>query len=133
MSATQKAAWFNLMVVALTATVVLTLYPMLGARASGGFGVLGFVGLAALFYRRQRGRAVSDERDVMIYHRANVWAYTVLWVCFVASALAAPAVFGDSVPVAVIQSSVWVAFMIVLGVHSIATLVQHGRAIADGN
>ncbi|HEX3727968.1 MAG TPA: hypothetical protein VHV08_17070 [Pirellulales bacterium] len=127
MTSAQKHAWFNLVVVLLTAITVLSLYPWLGERAYGGFGLLGFCGFAALFHWRRRGQVVSDERDALINRRANLWAYTVLWVVFVAAVMLAPRIFGDSVPTRVIETSVWIAFMLMLGVQSIAALIQYGR------
>jgi len=130
MSALQKHAWFNLIVVALTAITVASLYPSLGAKAYGGFGVLGLCGLGALFHWRRGKRVVTDERDEMINRRAMVWGYGVLWVVFVLAALVAPAVYGQAVPIMVIESSVWVAFMILIATQSIAALVQYGRGPA---
>jgi hypothetical protein len=131
MSAVQKQAWFSLAVIALTTITVLALYPWLGARASGGFGMLGLIGLSAFFYSQRGKHVVFDERDRLINQRSNVVAYAVLWLAFVAAAMLAPLYFGEAVPTVVIQNSVWVAFMILFGVQSVAALVQYGRGAAD--
>jgi hypothetical protein len=132
MSAAQKAAWFNLIVIVLTIVTVAALSPRFGARAAGGFGTLGLCGVSGIFFLRRRGRVVSDERDVLINHRSNIVAYSVFWLAFVAAVMSAQPIFGDSVPVNVIQWSVWVSFMIVLGVQAIATLVQYGIGAPHG-
>ncbi len=132
MSSAQKAAWFNLIVIVATALLVAALYPTLGARAAGGFGLLGLCGLAVLFYRSKRGQVMFDERDTMIQRRALAWAYAVLWLVFVAAVMAAPAVYGDSVPVFAVQSALWAAFLVLIGVQSIATLILYGRGTGDG-
>jgi hypothetical protein len=69
----------------------------------------------------------------MIHRRATNWAFATLWIAFVAFAVAASTLFGDSVPVIVVQSSVWVAWMILFGVQAIATLVLYGRAMSDAS
>lgn len=127
MNAPQKQAWFNLVVVLLTTVLVVSLYPWLGVRAQGGFALLALYAFGTLFHRRHRDKVATDERDVLINRRASLWAYSVLWIMFVAAALLAPRVYGDAVPVVVIQASVWIAFMLMLGVQSIAALVQYGR------
>jgi hypothetical protein len=128
MNAPQKQAWFNLVVVLLTAALVASLYPWLGVRAQGGFALLVFCGFGALFHWRHPDKVATDERDVLINRRASLWAYSVLWIVFVSAALLAPRIYGDAVPVIAIQASVWIAFMLMLGVQSIAALVQYGRA-----
>ncbi len=131
MSAVQKQAWFNLIVVAVAAVTIISLYPWLGARAIGGAGILGLCGLGALFHWRHGRRVVIDERDELINRRAMVWAYGVVWVVFIIAVLIAPRLFGDSVPIAVVQNSVWVAFMILLATQSIVALVQYRLGAPD--
>src|SRR5437899_10058017 len=96
MSATQKFAWFNLAVIALTLVVVLALLPFLGKGALGGFGFLGIIGLGPLFFRKRPGQVVADERDILIQRRAWILAYALFWVVFVlAAVLFAPLVYGQ--------------------------------------
>lgn len=131
MTALQKQSWFNLAVVAATLVLVLSLYPRMGAKAMAGFGLFGLVGLGVLFQWRRRGRVVTDERDVAINRLANVWAYAVLWVTFVTSALVAPTIYGDAVPTPMVQNSVWWAFMLLITVQSVVTLIIYRRGTAD--
>ena len=57
MNASQREAWFNLIVVLSSLLMVTVLLPFLGKGAMGGFGLLGFLGFSPLFFRkRPRGR-----------------------------------------------------------------------------
>ena len=129
MSAAQKQAWFNLVVVLVCVVAVMALVPILGfPRAQGGFGILGLLGFGPLFYWRRAGKVVSDERDAVILARSWVIAYSVFWLVFVAACVAAPWSFGSSgaVPVVLVQCSVWCGLIIVVGVGALATLIQYG-------
>lgn len=130
MSPMQQRAWFSLAVIALTVLTVAILTPILGIRAQGGFGVLGLLGLGEIYFWRLRRRTVvADERDDRIQHSSAAIAYTVLWLSLVAAALFAAVYYGKqgAVPVVVVQIAVWIAFILVFGVMSIAALVQYGR------
>jgi hypothetical protein len=123
----QRQSWYILAVLGLTAVVVLGLVPFLGYGAMGGFGFLGLIGLAPLFSRRKEGRVVTDERDLQIQRRAVVTAYTVFWLIFVAVGVLVPFVYPETVPSRLVALSVWVAFMLFMGVLSVTTLVLYGR------
>ena len=128
MSATQKFAWFNLAVVAITLAAVLSFFPFMGQGAMGGFGFLGFTGLGPLFFRKKPGQVPTDERDQLIQRRSWILAYALFWVIFtLAAGLLSPQVYGENgaVPVWIVQISVFCGFMLVLAVASIAMLVQY--------
>jgi hypothetical protein len=133
MCQTQKEALFNLIIVALTLATVVALYPFLGQRAAGGFGILGFLGFGPLFYWRHRCQVMADERDQLIRRRSTIIAYSLFWLAFVASSMLALAVYGENgaVPVRVVVIAVWPGLMLVVGTHAIATLVQYGRGGVD--
>jgi hypothetical protein len=134
MSVAQRQAWFNLVVVLLSGIAVMALMPVLGLqRAQGGFGILGFLGFGPFLARKRRGIVVNDERDDLIRVRSWVIAYAVFWLAFVAACLAAAFFFGPNgaVPVVLVQSSVWLAVILVVGVGSIATLVQYSLGGPD--
>ena len=134
MSATQKFAWFNLAVIALTLLAVLSLLPLLGRGALGGFGFLGLLGLGTLFFRKKPGQVLTDERDQLIWVRAWVLAYAVFWVVFVLAAAALPVVvYGQegAVPVWVVQSSVFCGLVLVTALASVAILVQYAGGSRD--
>jgi hypothetical protein len=134
MSGMQKFAWFNLAVIGLTLLVVFSLLPFLGYRAMGGLGCLGLLGIGPLFFRRQPGRVVTDERDHVIQARAWIFAYAVFWVVtvLVAAGLSA-VVYGEdgAVPVRVVRLGVFWAFMLVYALASIAILVQYAGVSSD--
>jgi Predicted membrane protein (DUF2178) len=129
MSRTQKFAWFNLGVIALTLLVIFSLYPFLGYRAMGGMGFIGLAGLGPLFFfRKGQNQVVADERDRLIQWRAWFFAYIVFWVVFVLCAVfLSAAIYGEegAVPVSVVRISVFWAFTLVYALASIATLVQY--------
>jgi hypothetical protein len=127
-SATQKFAWFNLAVIALTLVAILSLLPWLGKGALGGFGFLGFLGFGPFFFRKKPGQVVSDERDQLIQGRSWILAYALFWVVFVLAAVfLSSLVYGEegAVPVSVLQWSVACGFMLVYALASIAILVQY--------
>jgi hypothetical protein len=130
----QKFAWFNLAVIALTVAVVAALFPVLGYRAAGGLGLLGFTGLGPLFLRPRAGQVITDERDALIQGRSWVLAYALFWVVFVLSAVfLSAAVYGQegAVPVGVVQLSVACGFMLIYALASVAILVQYAWGSRD--
>lgn len=134
MSAMQKFAWFNLIVIALTLVVVLSLLPFLGKGALGGSGFLGLIGFGPLFFRKKPGQVLTDERDALINLRSWILAYALFWVIFVlAAAILSPLVYGQegAVPVWVVQISVFCFFMLVYALASVAILVQYAGGAKD--
>jgi hypothetical protein len=134
MSATQKFAWFNLAVIALTLVAVLSLLPFLGRGALGGCGILGLLGFGPLFFRKKPGQVVTDERDQLIQGRSWILAYALFWVVFVLAAVFLSAVvYGEdgAVPVSVLRWSVACGFMLVYALASVAILVQYAGGSKD--
>jgi hypothetical protein len=134
MSATQKFAWFNLAVIALTLAAVISLFPFLGNRAAGGLGLLGLLGFGPFFFRKKPGQVVTDERDQLIQGRSWVLAYALFWVVFVLAAVVLSAVvYGEdgAVPVSVLRLSVFCGLMLVYALASIAMLVQYAGGPRD--
>jgi len=134
MSAGQKQAWYLLVVIVLTLVTVLALTPVLGfKRAQGGLGLLGLLGLAPLLFRKRRGVVAYDERDGLIQTRSWFIAYSVFWVMFVGVCVAAPYMYGESgaVPVFAVAMSCWYGFILVMGVSSLATVIQYGWGGSD--
>ena len=128
MCATQKFAWFNLLVVGLTLTAIAVLVPFLGKGALGGLGFTGLMGFGPFFFRRKAGQVVADERDALIQKRSWIVAYALFWVVYVGAAVGlCPLLYGDAgaVPVEVVQLSVAFGFLFVYAVASIAMLVQY--------
>jgi hypothetical protein len=134
MSALQKQAWYNLVVVG-SLVVVLGLIPVLGRGAMAGFGLLGLLGLTPFLFHKRDGKIFWDERDVLINQRSAIAAYSVFWLVYVTACMSLPVVYGwnGSVPVTVVMSSVFVAMMVFFFVMSLATLVQYGRGGSDAS
>jgi hypothetical protein len=123
-----------LAVIGLTLVVVLSLFPVLGKGALGGFGLLCLFWFGAFFYRKKPGQVLTDERDQLIQRRSWVLAYSVFWVVFVLAAVfLAAVVYGEdgAVPVSVLRWSVFCGFMLVWALASIATLVQYAGGTRD--
>lgn len=133
MSAPQKHAWFNLVVIATTLAIVLLLYPVLGKGALGGLGFLGLLGLGGFFYRKKRGQVLTDERDNLIHQRSTIAAYSVFWLAFVAAGVLTPLYYGydGAVPAILVANAVWAGVMLLIVTQSVATLVQYSRG-SDG-
>jgi hypothetical protein len=113
--------------------MVVALAPFLGKGAMGGFGLLGFLGLGPVFFRKRQGAVVLDERDTQIRLRSHFCAHIVFWLLFVLAAMTAPAVYGwdGYVPVALVMASVWCGLIVLSAVSSLATLIQYGRGGHD--
>lgn len=135
MTAAQKHAWFTVAVVCLSVLVAGMLVPFLGFRRSmGGFGLLGLLGFGPLFYRKRPGQVVMDERDYAIQMRSLMITAAVFWVFLVEACVFLPWYYygaEGAVPVWVVQGSVWVAWIVVSLIYSVATLVQYGRGGTD--
>jgi hypothetical protein len=133
MTATQKQAWFNLGVVAVTVVTVLALIPLIGRGALGGFGLLGALGFSPLFFCHHGRDVVDDERDRAIRRKALIVAHLVFWLSFVGACMSLPAFYGwnGSVPVMMLQWSVFGAFAMLTGVMSVATLVMYEMGGGD--
>jgi len=135
MSRGQKQAWFNLAIIVLTVGGIVALTPVLGfQRAHGSLGLLGFLGLTPFLFRKRPGIVVSDERDGVIQVRSWVIAYSLFWVVFVFTCLAALLHYGSigAVPVFLVGLGPWYGFILVIVVSSIASLVQYGWGGSDG-
>jgi len=134
MSTGQKQAWFSLMVVLLCLIVILAAAPMIGfRRAQGGLGMLGFWGLAPFLFRKKPGIVVADERDGLIQIRSWLVAYSIFWVVFIGTCMGAAIAYESTgaVPVYLVQFSPFYGFMLVIGISSIAALLQYGWGGSD--
>jgi hypothetical protein len=138
MVAAQKHAVFNLIVASLALLGFVVLTPHFGvARAQGAFALLAFTGLGPLFYRRRGKRAVSDERDQMIFLRATQISFAVFWLLFVSGVLAAYTVLKDheqSFSIDLLPLVLWLGWIVLLVCHAAAILTLYwwnGRGTAE--
>jgi len=136
MNRAQKIAWFNLIVIVAsldisgTAIGILTIvYGMPKALGGLGFlGILGLIGLSPILFFKKQGQLGFDERDLLIYNRASLVAYSLFWVFFTAACMVPWLVFerGARIPVVVLPCMLAGGFVIVQLIQSIAILIQYG-------
>ena len=131
MTAAQKYAWFNLLVIGGSGALIAVSYPWIGQRAFGWFGLLGFLGLDPLFFRKSEGQVVADERDHLIWSQATLAAFAAFWVVFaLAASVVVPTIYGwdGALPVVYVALSVAGGTMLFLGVQSATILICYTQA-----
>ena len=143
MNRAQKIARFNLIVVlvalALSATAISVAYFIIGLpmqRALGGLGFLGIcglIGLSPILFRKKRGEISFDERDLLIYNRASIVAYSVFWLVFTAACMIPWSIIGPSgsISVNVLPIMLFGIGITLALVHSLVILVQYGWGIKE--
>ena len=132
----KKIALYNLIVLIAGLTIagaavgiLAIVYGMPKALAGLGFlGTAGLVGLSPILFRRRAGQLAFDERDLLIYNRASLVAYSVFWVLFTAACMIPWWILetGASIRVVVLPCMLAGGFVIVQLIQSIAILVQYG-------
>jgi hypothetical protein len=138
MNRAQKAAWFTLVVLAsafgLSMAAFCVAYFILGVparHAAGGFGfmgIMGFVGLTPILFRKDKDKVQCDERDLMIHRKATIAAYATFWLLFVAAAMVPWFVTGPNGTFTV-NYLPWMVFggmFVVMLVQALVTLEQYG-------
>lgn len=136
MNRIQKIALYNLIVIMASLTItgavvgILTVaYGMPKALGGLGFlGIAGFIGLSPILFRRKRGQLGFDERDLLIYNRASLIAYSIFWVFFTAACMVPWLVLerGATIRIVVLPCMLAGGFVIVQLIQSIAILAQYG-------
>jgi hypothetical protein len=145
MNKAQKMAWFTLVVLALALGLSLITfcvgYFILGvpaAKAAAGFGfmgIMGFVGLTPILFRKDKAQVQCDERDLMIHRKAAIAAYAIFWVLFVAAAMVPWFITGPDGRITV-NYLPWMVFggmFVVMFVQAIVTLNQYGWTNKETN
>jgi hypothetical protein len=137
MNRAQKIALYNLIVIiaglTLTGAAVGVLAIVLGmprALAGLGFlGILGLLGLSPILFFKKRGQLSLDERDLLIYSKANLIAYSLFWVFFTVACMVPCLVLGlgAKIPIVVLPCMLAGGFILVQLIQSIAILAQYGR------
>ncbi len=135
----QKIAWYNLIVIVTVFTLsgvtiaVLTITQGM-PKAMCGLGLLGFLGflgLTPIIFRKKKGelKIDFDERDQVIWMRANVGAYSVFWLVFTAACMIPWFIIGPkgTIPVNVLPMMLGGIGMFLIVVQSVLTLIQYGR------
>ena len=136
MNRAQKIALYNLIVIMASLTFTGAAVGILAIvqgipKALGGLGflgILGLIGLPPILFFKKRGQLGFDERDLLIYNRASLVAYSLFWVFFTATCMVPWLVLerGARVPVVVLPCMLAGGFVIVQLIQSIAILIQYG-------
>ena len=131
MNAMEKVAWTELVVSVAAVAVAALLIPWLGPRATGGFGLLGLLGLSIVFVRRRGNRVVIDERDREIDRRATRigvgTAWMTLFTALIAATLWANYSHADSVSTGFLNWLIWLQFAICYGIKGLVAVVMYRR------
>jgi len=137
MNRAQKIALYNLIVIMISLTITVIAIGSLAIvygipKALGGLGFLGtagFIGLSPILFRKKRGHLDLDERDLLIYSKASLVAYSLFWVLFTAACIVPWLILktGASIPVIVLPCMLAIGFITVQFVQSVAILIQYGR------
>jgi len=137
MNRAQKIALYNLIVIMTSLTITVIAIGSLAIvygipKALGGLGFLGtagFIGLSPILFRKKRGHLDLDERDLLIYSKASLVAYSLFWVLFTAACIVPWLILktGASIPVIVLPCMLAIGFITVQFVQSVAILIQYGR------
>ena len=80
MVALQKVAWLEVCVAGTSIVLASALIPWLGHGATGAFGILGGLGLSAVFLRGKANEIVIDERDQEIERLSRSRGIFVAWL-----------------------------------------------------
>lgn len=126
MSASEKAAWLQLIVCVEAIVVVIILFPWLGHRAIAGFSLLALVAVSAVYFRRGGNRVLVDERDREIERQANRMAVETTWLGLITvlAVAAAWSSYSDvhSVSARFLNGLIWVQFVAYFGTKALATV-----------
>lgn len=138
MNKTQKAAWVCLaltlllvafsirwIIMASTATTITKSALLLWFLLFWAIAAMAII----LFRRKQSPAEVDlDERDKVIRARAVLVCFVSLWVLLIAGSIVPNFILGDSgaIPVSVLPPVLFLTFLIVTLVWSVAILVQYG-------
>ena len=128
MNAKEKVAWTELLVSLAAAIVVLTLYPWMGQRALGGFGLLGLLGITPLFLRKRGNQVVSDERDQEIEKRSSWFGFGTGWLVMIMSLAAITMWHVDQrrdVPTGLLNALIWTQFALCYAIKGATALLQY--------
>jgi hypothetical protein len=131
MNAMQKIAWTELAVSVIAIATVSVLFPWLGARASGAFGLLGLIALSGLFLRGRGNRVLVDERDREIERRATSIgigaAWQMLFMVLIAATMWSDYTQSHAVPTSFLNWLIWVQFAVCYGAKGLVSLVIYRR------
>lgn len=135
MNALHKVAWLKLIVSLVAVSAAIVLYPWIGDRAAGAFGILGLLGLCPFFMIERKNKIISDERDREIDFRSNSMSGVIAWLMLYLSLLAVAlwhSWSGQDIPTRYALALVYINFPIYIGVQGAYSLMCYrgGRSAA---
>jgi uncharacterized membrane protein len=128
MNAVEKVAWTELIVSVVAVVVVLALYPWMGNAATGGFGLLGLLGMTPLFLRKRGNQVVRDERDAKIEKLSSWIGFGTGWLVMMLS-LAVITMWHvgqrRDVSTGLLNALIWTQFALCYAIKGATTLIQY--------
>lgn len=134
MNAVEKVAWTELIVSLTAVVVVVALYPWMGNAATGGFGLLGLLGVTPMFLRKRGNQVVRDERDAKIEKRSSCIGFGTGWLVMMLSLTAITMWHVDQrrdVPTGLLNALIWTQFALCYAIKGATALIHYrgtGRA-----
>jgi len=142
MNRAQKIAWSLVIAISLgfvlSCIAVAILYVKVGMPKAlaglGFFGIAGLGGLSPLFFRKDKGNVVFDERDKLIKKRAALAGFGTSYLIVGLACMIPFFILGPKASISVS----WLPYIFggvglnMFFVHSIAILIQYGRGGKDG-
>jgi len=145
MNKTQKAAWFNLASALLCIAISVWVAVEILVLRRIPEGIIRFwpvpvfclfMAVSIILLRRKQSPAEvdSDERDNLIKKRAVIVSFVSVWILLFAASIIPRFIVGDAelIPVSALPPVLFLIFLIVTLVWSVAVLVQYGRGGGDG-
>jgi hypothetical protein len=156
----EKIAWYNLAVITISVLLFLVLFFVvknthsleLSFRIScSAFAVLAFLAFGQTLFRKEDREKMDmgfydpelDERDIQIYRRAKLHAFSVFWGLYVLITMGfwmylrwKHGMEGDvilTLNVNLLPCLLWPSAIIIIAVHAVSTIIQHRRGAVDDN
>jgi hypothetical protein len=124
-----RQAWWELSISLLAAGLAAAIWPWLGVRSTGFFGLLGFMPLGQFYFRRAGSGGETDERDRSIELKANVLGVGAAFYGTFLGAVVLTLVYesAGTVPVVVLSRLLWGGFALVFLAKSLAVFWCYRR------
>lgn len=131
MNAMQKVAWTEAIVSFAVLGLVCVLFPWLGHRARGSFGLLGILGFTMLFLRKRGPQVIVDERDREIERLATAMGVGTAWM-FLFGTLIVITMWSayhhtEMVSTIILEWLIWVQFSVCYGIKGLVAIVQYRK------
>ena len=130
MSAVEKSAWTELMVVVAAVLATAIALPYLGHLASDWFGLLAFLPLGMFFFRKRGDQVIVDERDREIQQKATSFGVQAAWMGTFLALIAVSMTHGyakEAVPTQYLNWIIWLQFAGYFGVRALFTIFSYRR------